>query len=190
MKIKIFILMLLLIASVCNAAIDWDIYSGTETIETGDDYGIVNVYNNASLDMTGGEVVDLSSYDVTSFDMFSGTILRLHALGSSVINIYDGLINQHLDAFDMSIINFYGGTVNDYIFATDSSEVHIYGYDFVFTPSSSSYFLSGYWETGTQFNLYLRGPDTYPRVNLHEIPEPASMVMFALGICLLRSKKD
>ena len=155
---------------------------------SGGDYGIVNVYNDTSLDMTGGDIIDLSCYNQTSFDMFSGTVLRLDALDSSIINIYDGVIGQHLDTFGMSRVSLYGGLINDYISAGESSEVHIYGTDFVFTPSGSSYFVSGYWENNTPFNIYLRG-DTYSRVTTHIIPEPTSILLFGLGVLATRKPK-
>ena len=63
------ILAIIFMVGVCNvhAAIDWDIYGGSETISAGDDYRIVSVYDDgpdhAYLEVTGGTVSSILSYE-------------------------------------------------------------------------------------------------------------------------------
>jgi len=49
-------------------------------------------------------------------------------------------------------------------------------------------FVNGEWEDHTHFSIDLSGSDTYSRVILHEIPEPATLLLLALGGLLSRNR--
>jgi hypothetical protein len=108
----------------------------------------------------------------------------------SIVNIYGGEIPHVLHASDSATLNLYGGTITviSGLSAFESSTVNIYGYGFELTGSGSSRYLSGFWLDGTPFNdIWLRGLETYDHVNL--IPEPATVLLFALGGLMLRRTK-
>lgn len=62
------------------------------------------------------------------------------------------------------------------------------GYDLLKSSSGGNYgygFVNGYWDDGTSFYIHLLSPETYSNINL--IPEPASLLLLAFGVLLLRS---
>jgi hypothetical protein len=187
---KIIILMLGVLLCCGGLAQAIDFYDNGAIVE-GDNFDIVNVWNTATVNMTGGSV--------TSF---------LNLNNNSNFNASGGEIQNHVSTFDYSSIVFSGGnshislTTNDYstifiydglltasIAAFDSSALNVYGYGFNVTPTGDSYNLTGYFQDGTSFCYYLRGSTTYPRVTLHTVPEPASAAILLFGILALRAKK-
>ena len=160
------------------------------TIEEGAAFDYVNVWDAAAVDMSGGFVDQLTLNESSTFNLYDGEISVAHLLDASTMTIYGGEIVTDVGVFGNAVANLYGGIYSYYVAASESGSIHIFGYDFELTQSGSSYFLSGFWADGTAFtDIYLRGPDTYPRVTLHVIPEPSAMFLLLAGFGLMRKTR-
>jgi hypothetical protein len=186
MKINIMILLTIVIFSGANGlhGADIDFYDDG-IIQSGDEYDNVNVYNEATVDMSGGVVSDLFTNVSSAANFYDGEIWRAYCRDNSTFNMYGGAIHQSFGVSGNGIANLHAGSIGQGLSAIESSAINVYGYDFTLTPSGGSYFLNGFWENGEAFTLYLRGPETYPRVVLHEIPEFQSFVALVLGSVLI-----
>ncbi len=197
MKAKLFIAILIVTAAITQAAIDWDIYGGNETIVAGSDYRIVNVYDDDSdhafLDISGGTISSLSTYDLSVADISDGSIGTIVAKNSSEVNVYGGNIYQALQSSDSAVINLFGLTGDPTLTYLGTGVINIYGYNFDFLASGTGPkdgWLSGNWANGNPFEFYLRNlPEAFPnsQIVLHEIPEPATVLLFGLGSFFLRA---
>ena len=143
---------------------------GHHEIVDGDVYVEVDIYNDVTLDIFGGEVSRLAAYDITVTDWFGGQMLILWARDNSIINIY-------------------GGTLGD-LWAAESSLVNLYAYDVIYHPTGGYYNLG--WIEGKYLNsdLYFEfdfaGEDTGSHINV--VPEPATILLFALGGFFLNAR--
>jgi hypothetical protein len=167
-----------------------DFYSNGSIVE-GNNFNVVNVWNAANVNMTGGSVTSfLNLYNNSNFNASGGEILN-HVVtfdySSIVFSGGDSYIS--LTTNDYSTIYVYNGLLSAVIAAFDSSAVNVYGYGFTMTPVGNSYDLTGYFQDGTSFSYYLRD-STYSRVMLHTVPEPASVAILLLGLLTLRAKKN
>ncbi|RLI51103.1 MAG: hypothetical protein DRP09_19545, partial [Candidatus Thorarchaeota archaeon] len=165
-------------------ATDIDFYDDG-IIQEGDGYDNVNVHNVAIVDMTGGVVSDFFTNDSSTANLTDGEIWRFYCRDTSTFNMFGGIIHQSFGVSGNGIANLHAGSIGQGLSAIESSEINVYGYDFSLIPSGSNYFLSGFWGNDDPFTLYLRGPETYPRVVLHEIPEPHSFAFLFLGSSLI-----
>ncbi len=192
MKAKLLLssLVALNLIGISNAALDWDIDGGSHSILEGAEYGVISVYDSAVVTMTGGTVEDFEIYDSAKLTVSGDSLVTgwTHLRGTSELNIYGGDLDS-ITSTDESTINIYAVTNMGYIAGFHLSVIHIYGKDFDLLPSGSSYYLSGTWGNDEQFTLYLRGPETYPRVVLHEIPEPSTFFLFSLATGLYLRRK-
>jgi len=158
--LKIVFAVLIFLPVCANATIVKD-FNENGTIQFGDYYDLVNIWDSAIVTMTGGEVLYLYSY------------------GSSTFNLQDGFINKALDARNSSVMNLFGGSEPFTLTAYDSSVVNIYGYGFVVDYIG----IKGFWANGDPLSIILRPySGTYPHVILHEIPEPNSIVILLSGV--------
>jgi hypothetical protein len=121
----------------------------------------------------------------TTVNMLGGIVgASLTSYDSSTVNIYDGTMSA-LQVFESSTANLYGGVIDMHLGASSFATVNVYGYGFnVESLGEAGHMLSGYWNDGSQFSIYLRGTGTYSSVNL--IPEPATFLLFGLGVLLLK----
>jgi len=159
------ILLAILLLPVCAKALIVRDFNDHEAgiIQTGDYYDQVNIWDDANVTMTGGEVLGLYSYD------------------SSTFNLRDGFVNGGLNAKNSSIMNLFGCEQPFTLTANDSSVVNIYGYGFVVDYIG----IKGFWANGDQLSIILRPYDeTYSHVVLHEIPEPCTITIFLSGFLL------
>lgn len=175
-----------------HAAIDWDIYGGTEAIGDGDNYGIVRVYDEASLSITGGYIDHLTAYGTSDVDIFSlAGLTTVVASENSDVNIYGGNFSG-LQCEGSATLNIYKAESIQGLHYVSPGDfiVNIYGYDFSYMGSGSSGWLSGYWSDDSAFTVYLRSA-TYPTENLvlHEIPEPISAYILTFAGMLLLGKR-
>lgn len=157
------------------------------TIEAGDVYDAVNVWDTSIVEMSGGTAYAVNPNNSSVFTMYDGDIRFVDLRNDSTINVYGGEVGYGgLNVSGSASANLYGGIYSYHIVGVESGAVHIYGYHFELTGA----FLSGFWADGTRFeNIYLRGPGTYERVTLHEIPEPATLCLLSLGGFLLRNRR-
>ena len=176
----------LFVLPVCAKATTIDFYTDG-TIVDGNVFERVNVWDSATVDMTGGEVSRFYTYLTSTVNFNGGTISSLFVGDNSQLNMSEGLIDGSLNVSGSSIANLTGGQIPFYsqgafISAGGSSIVNIYGYGF----SLDGQYLNGYWADGTAFYIWLRG-ETPSHVVL--IPEPVSILLFSLaGLFIVKRK--
>ena len=170
-------------------AIDVDFYTDS-TIQDGAIYNMVRIYDTppetTTVDMYGGGVNSFRTYDTSTLNIYGGGVLgEIIAGNSSVVNIYGGSVTCHsLAVMDLSTLNIYGGnfsSTNSPSFS-ESSTVDIHGYDFNYDGWS----LTGFLQDGSSFIFTELSPSNYAHINL--IPEPATFLLFGLGVLLLRKR--
>jgi len=173
-----------------------NIYSGTLTVQESDSYSNTLVYNSATVDMTGGDILSLDLLNSSTADISGGSITQgLYAWNNSTVNMTDGTIGWNLDASDSSTVNLYGGEITDWLYATDDSVVNIYGYGFSYESEAGDWNggqLTGYWLDDTPFTIDLLDnivvdSTYYDHVNL--VPEPGSLILIGAGCLFLRGKR-
>ena len=174
----------------CNA------FATVYNIGPGDDFGNLILVGYDEFYMTGGEGHNLSlggwstgTIEDTDplIDQYTGGIWEITTSSYSELNISGGEIND-LDSYGESIINLSGGQIlGDLTVYNDTSWVHIYGYGFNNDPFGGSP-LTGFWADDTAFSINLVDStiSTYDQIIFHEIPEPATLILFTLGGFLLR----
>jgi len=166
-------LMLLPVSQV--QAIDIDFYSDA-TIENGDVYNIVRIYDtppyNTTVDMFGGSVESLRTYDSSTANIYGGVVLaEIRTANLSTVNINGGNVTLDVLAVgDSSIINVYGGGlyVGNSPGFSESSTVNIYGYGFNYGSNR----LTGFLSDGSAFLFNELPFSQYSRMNLVEVAEP------------------
>jgi hypothetical protein len=192
MRMKTFGMVLIAIGIFINpgrATAVWDIWEDT-TITSG-------TYNNIRIDygnpnpgsivlMHGGTSLAVEGYKTSCFTLSGEAKVSGFYVGGDASSFYllDNGIVGNIEMQGSSKAYLRGGIVETYVAAFQSAEIHIYGYDF----NLASNILSGYWASGEPFALWLRGSDTLPRTYLHEVPEPATLLLLSVsgGILLKR----
>lgn len=151
------------------AAIDF--YEDGEVSE-GDDYDFVSVYLTSVVDVLGGHIGWLQGHD------------------TSVINVYGGRIGN-LSANDSVVYNLYSGDISaGFIGVDESSLINVYGTDFSTYIANSRIFLTGTWEDESTFDFFFyRTLEIPENVKLHEIPEPATIVLLLQSLLFCRVRK-
>jgi len=163
-------------------------------------------YDSSVLNFTGGTISILDAHDFCTINVSGGYIHSPMAWDYSTININGafnaveviaapaGIVNvmggtMKVIAGEGGVINLYGGTVTDSIHAV-GGWVNVFGYDLEksFTGGKYGYgYVSGFWNDETAFTIDLYGHGAYNHINL--IPEPGSLVLFALGTLLIKRKQ-
>jgi len=164
------------------------------------DYSILNVID--------GDISTLNAHEFSTANVSGGYVCGLDACGNSTVGFSDaaaalslvacdsGTVNmtngttEYLRAGDSGIINLYGGLVTNCLDAWDSATINTYGYGFNYDPIAGSWDggqLRGFWLDDTRFTIDLYGIETYSHINL--IPEPSTLLFFALGFVALRRKR-
>ncbi len=152
----------------------------------------LNLYDSSSVNVFGGSVYGLSAYDTGTVNVWgNANLFALFAHDSGVINMTGG-VTKSIAVGEFGTVNLLGGLVSDKLWAGDSSIINLYGYDLAKFPTGGHYgfgFVIGEWPDMTAFNIDLSGPDTYSRVILYEIPEPATALLIAIGTLFLRKHR-
>jgi hypothetical protein len=139
---------------------------------TGGVYDAIRVYDDATVDMTGGTIQTyLELYNTCTFNA-KGGILE------------DGVDIRLFDTSTINLRNFDTGLGNR-IEAVSGAEINIFGYGFNYIGDT----LNGYWENHDPFSLYIRDATTKSVITLTEVPEPASCLLLTIGGILLRKIK-
>ena len=174
------------LASVCLAEFPPSIDFYTDgIIQDGNTFLNVRVFDDATVNMTGGNIKgDLELYNNSIFYAEGGAMADTSMGWSSRITL-----------FDNSIINLYeldGGVAYGVPFthievpSGANSQINFYGYGFQFNGD----ILSGYWEDGSSFLFSIRSnSETREALIFHEIPEPATFGILILGAATLRPSR-
>lgn len=141
-------------------------------IREDDRYYAVYVWDDAVVVMTGGEVGVLAQRDSSTVSIIGGSVELFEVADSSTASLYRG---------NFDILHALG----------PNAYFHIYGYDFTLEKPSPDWRLTGLWADGTPFEMRLQRAEFYgDHYVLHEVPEPATVVLLASGILLLRKRRD
>jgi len=172
----------LALASVCLA--EWpsiDFYTDG-VIQDGNTFSIVRTFDDATVDMTGGNIQG-------SLELYNTSIFN--AVGGWMGDVSMGY-SARITLFDTSVINLReleGGTIygvpNTLIEAYSGSNAHInfYGYGFNFEGA----ILRGYWADGSEFAFAIRSnEDTQTALSFYIVPEPATFGILTIGFAILQ----
>ncbi len=208
MKTQIFILLIIMFAGVPTVWADliWD--SGHREYSEGNETWVY-MYNDASVDVTGGWISELRLYNNTlaavnggslgailSYDQskleFTGesNASLIKAFNSSEINIDGGNIHS-METVDNSTANVYSGSFTNIeaenlslikLFVEDDYNIDYSGGDF------SSGLISGTWlKTGTDFSFSVVDSETLNHIQF--VPEPSTLLLLLLGLGGLRKNR-
>ena len=168
----------------------------TGTITYGNVFETVNVWDTATVDMTGGWAYYCNLYDSSTFNFYDGDVGAFSTHQSATVNIFTD-DNPDIYVYDQSeIYLFDSGNGSSILIWDNGGAVHIYGYDFEYEPAGGEQYngmLSGFWPDGRTLYLLIRlTPEPFPENNiiLHIIPEPTSFLVFGLGLCGLLRKRN
>jgi len=157
---------------------------------TGGEILTLETFNTSTANISGGSIYGVSAWDYTTVNFsVTGNVTTLGARVSGTINMMGGTA-EYLGAIDSGTLNIYGGLITESLGARHDAVVNIYGYDFNYDPMGGPLDggqLTGFWLDSTAFIIDLYGTETYSHINL--IPEPSSLMLFALGALLVRRKK-
>ncbi len=209
MKAHVFVLLIIMLAGVPTAWADliWDsghhVFSGgsEDSVEmyleataeiTGGWIGEFYMYNNTVADVTGGEIQVLLGQDTSSVSVGDGsTIGLLRPNDISTASVYGGDIN-HLFVLGDSITNIYAGNFPMGFSANDSAIINMYVQTHIWNPDggSGSEFglLTGTWlNSGEAFSIDYVDLDAINHIAF--IPEPSMVLLMGLGGLILRAKE-
>jgi hypothetical protein len=184
-KIVILILGILL----CCGGLTWAgniaFYTDGAIID-GNVFQTVNIWNTATVNMTGGSVLSLGAHNKSMLNISGGSIQGLGGYDSAIVNITSGTIIT-LIAHNSSLFNLRGGSITGELFAESAATINVFGYDLINTQHGGPWgdgMITGFWQDGSPFRIYTDGGSTYSRINL--IPEPASIFLLGFGAFLFR----
>jgi hypothetical protein len=195
MKKLVFIILLVLSASA--------LASYTYTIADGMNFGDLILNDTQSILLTGGwghylDLNDFSSATINNTKSLisegNGGIWRIYQNGYSHLEMSGGEIHQLLPGtYSRSLLS--GGRIDQiwsYYGVPDPSRITLVcnpGYQITYTGSFVTA-ISGTWRDGSAFNIQLVNPSGSSSVysNMTIIPEPATMLLLAVGGMLLRRK--
>lgn len=167
--------------------VDANIYSDA-VIEDGDEYGTVNIYDTppdqTTITMTGGEIIFCKVFDAALLDYREGNLshIEVNDFGTAYVK---GASAYTFDLYGSGKVHIYNSQPISSIQIFDDAELHIYGYNLEYDETPTPNWITGQWENGQEFKVYLRNIYSYnpEQVFLHEIPEPSTLSM--LGVLLL-----
>lgn len=131
---------------------------------------------------------DLRAYGTSIANVYGGIIGDdLYGYDSSVVSVFGGVISDDIRALGTSRINLRGGTITDSVGAREYSVVTIYGTGFNYaygTITDATGTITGYLADGTPLNSpFDRGTGNTGTIILAEpVPEPSTCALFSLGI--------
>ena len=145
-------------------------FVASEALAAGD---WVNIWNDATVDMTGGVVeFGIDTYNTSTLNVSSGDVYSIDLHDESIVNLSGGL--RIVEGLHRSTMYPDTGTVN------------IYGRDLEWVIDSMER-VHGYWIDGSEFRITFARIEN-ATINLYEIPEPCTFGLVGLGFFILRRK--
>ncbi|MDH4240782.1 MAG: PEP-CTERM sorting domain-containing protein [Phycisphaerae bacterium] len=133
-------------------------------------YGELDIYNDVTLDIFGGDILRLAAFDTTITDWHDGTMDVLWVNDNSIVNIYGGSLEE--------------------MAAIENGQINLYAYDIVHTTTGGHYgigqVMGYYYSDNSYFCFDLGNLETYSRINI--IPEPSTLILISLGLLFLRKR--
>jgi hypothetical protein len=191
MKRIIILLVVTVLASVCNAAFDFTL-SGTE-------YNSMSL-DNQSLLVTGGGAGTISaiggSYievqDTLPYIRLASGISNLNIAGTSMLHYYGGE-TKALGIYNEATAVLEGGRI-DYIGSfqyVSSPNIEMIVKDYSYNAGTN--LLTGVWRDDTMFSIELTDQDGYDpvidNIAFTVVPEPMTLLLFGLGAVMVKRRK-
>lgn len=164
-------------------------------IEDGQCYGNYTIVSG-TLNVSGGFVDGLNAAGTSTANILGGLVENLAACDAATVNVSGGQVTS-LYAAPASIINLSGGLVGEITIISDLQgslpAVHIFGTNLEYEYLTSDPFsvqVTGCWANRNAFTIHVRTNEmaAHRYLFMHQVPEPASLSMLAIGALLLKRK--
>ena len=199
MKTQIFILIVVVSIVVGNVQglLIWD--SGDHVFSEGTE-DFIEMYNDATATITGGEIWEFYMYDNTAAAFSGGRVIQILCHNNATVSIEEGFSSDLLKPFDSAIATIQGGEINsistwgssittiyqasiNFLDSEESSIVVMYVEDYNWDPTGGQWgdgLLTGSWLQNSQpFSIQVIDVTTINHINF--IPEPTTLALLAFG---------
>lgn len=186
------IFVILVLLPVCANATTMDFYNDG-TITDGNNFGTVNIWDDANVTMTGGKVFWCYTYNTSSFVYYSdyGDL--------SFISMYDNSLARNyanwtptMELYNNSQMHIYNGHIGSSVWIYGDAELHIHGHNLEYISGVCDV-VFGQWPDGRSFDFAIRNSfhgTLRDNVFLHETPEPSTLSLLGLFTLFIRKRGD
>ena len=138
--------------------------------------------------------IKITGVNDSTVNVSGGKFMKISTGGNdSILNISGGTFTMGID-----LEGFYaqghlsGGEIPNIGLVGRECDLHFWGYNFTLQDLNSydRYLVTGYWESGIAFSTEVVYYQQYGnQIIFHEIPEPATILLFGLGGLALRKRR-